>query len=184
MSHLKSLPADTTLLQVFQAYPETAAPLLEYHELIMRAPSPFTPGERELMAAYVSGLNECGYCHGVHTVTAEEFGVPDGAVAAALKDLDSAPIDERLKPVLRYLGKLTRTPSGITEQDADEVYAAGWDQKALYDAVVVCALFNFMNRMVEGLGIVADESYFAASGRRLRKGGYAGLAALIHGRRR
>ncbi|MFJ7219506.1 carboxymuconolactone decarboxylase family protein [Amycolatopsis sp. NPDC098790] len=179
MSYLKSLPTDTTLLQVFQAYPETARPLLDFHELVLRAPGPFTPGERELIAAYVSGTNGCGYCHGVHTVTAEAFGLAKGVLEAALADLGSAPVDERMKPVLAFVGKLTRTPARMTDADADAVLAAGWDESALHSAVLVCALFNFMNRMVEGLGIRADETYAVTSGTRLAEGGYAGLATLL-----
>ena len=73
-----------------------------------------TAAERELMAAYVSGLNGCGYCHGVHAATAEAFGLPAGLLAAVLADLDSAPVDDRMKPVLRYLATLTRTPGEST----------------------------------------------------------------------
>ena len=63
--------------------------------------------------------------------------------------------------------------------DAEAVFAAGWDERALHDAVLVCALFNFMNRMVEGLGIRADEAYTTTSGERLKDAGYAGLAELL-----
>ncbi|AGM04438.1 carboxymuconolactone decarboxylase family protein [Amycolatopsis keratiniphila] len=179
MSYLGSLPTDATLLQVFQKFPAPASKLLELHELLMRAPSAFGAGERELIAAYVSGVNDCRYCHGVHTVTAEAFGVPEGLLAAALADLDSSPVDDRMKPVLAYVGKLTRTPARMTDADAEAVYAAGWDETALHDAVLVCALFNFMNRMVEGLGIRADAAYAKISGVRLKEGGYAGLATLL-----
>lgn len=179
MSYLRSLPAETTLLQVFQANPDPARHLLDLHEVLMRGESPFTPGERELIAAYASGVNDCGYCHGIHTITAEAFGVPEGLLAAAVADLDSAPVDDKLRPVLAYVGKLTRTPSRVTEEDAEAVFAAGWDERALHDAVLVCALFNFMNRMVEGLGIRADEKYATTSGLRLKEGGYAGLAELL-----
>jgi uncharacterized peroxidase-related enzyme len=179
MSYLNSLPTETTLLQVFSAYPDSARPLLSLHEVVMRGPSPFSPGERELIAAYVSGLNNCTYCHGIHTVTAEAFGIPEGLLAAAVADLDSAPVDERMKPVLRYVGKLTRNPSTMDDADAEAVFAAGWPEKALHDAVLVAALFNFMNRMVEGIGIRADDAYAEVSGKRLRDGGYAGLALLL-----
>jgi uncharacterized peroxidase-related enzyme len=179
--YLKSLPDDAVLLQVFRAYPDTARPLLDYHELVMRGPSPFTVAERELIAAYVSGVNECGYCHGVHTATAEAFGIPEGLLEALLADLDTAPVDEKIRAVLRYVGKLTTAPARLTDDDAAAVLAAGWDERALHDAVIVCALFNFMNRMVNGLGIKADESYFALSGKRLRDVGYTGLAVLLDG---
>ena len=179
MSYLTSLPQDAVLLQVFRTYPESAKPLIAFHDVLMRRPSPFTDAEREMIAAYVSGVNACTYCHGVHTATAEAFGVEPGLLAAALSDLDTAPVDDKLRPVLRYVGKLTATPAKMTEADAAEVFAAGWDDRALYDAVMVCALFNFMNRMVDGLGVSTDAGYFAESGERLRRIGYAGLLTMI-----
>lgn len=181
MPYLKSLPDDARLLQVFQAFPATARPLIDFHELLMRGESPLTVAERELIAAYVSGRNGCGYCHGVHTATAEAFGVPPGLLVALLTDLDSAPVDEGMRVLLAYVGKLTTDPARITEADADAVFAAGWDERALHDAVLVCSLFNFMNRMVNGLGVTADDAYYALSGTRLHDVGYAGLNDLIDG---
>ncbi|HEY7593872.1 MAG TPA: peroxidase [Actinophytocola sp.] len=179
MSYLSSLPDDAVLMDVFKLHPRTSRPLLDYHEVVMRGPAPFTVAERELIAAYVSGVNSCGYCHGVHAVTAEVCGIAEGAAPAAVADLDTAPVPERMRPVLRYAGKLTRTPAAITRADAEEVLAAGWDEEALHFAVMVCALFNFMNRMVEGHGITAGPEYFAKSGQRLKDTGYAGLNRLL-----
>jgi uncharacterized peroxidase-related enzyme len=179
LSYLNSFPDDAVLMDVFKRYPETSRPLLDYHEVVMRGPSPFSVAERELIAAYVSGVNSCGYCHGVHTATAEACGIAEGAVPAAVADLDTAPVPENLRPVLRYVGKLTRSPAAISRADADEVFAAGWDEHALHSAVMVCALFNFMNRMVEGHGITAGPEYYATSGTRLKDVGYAGLSRLL-----
>jgi uncharacterized peroxidase-related enzyme len=179
VSYLPSLPENAALLDIFRAFPETSRPLLDYHELVMRGPSPFTVAERELIAAYVSGVNRCSYCHGVHTATAEACGVPAGLARSAVDDLDGAPVNEKLRAVLRYAGKLTRTPGELTRHDADDVFAAGWDERALHDAVLVCALFNFMNRLVDGLGIRTHDDYFRTSGERLASIGYAGLNALL-----
>jgi uncharacterized peroxidase-related enzyme len=179
LAHFRSLPDDAVLMDVFRAYPETSRPLLGYHEVVMRGPSPFTPGERELIAAYVSGVNSCSYCHGVHTVTAEACGIEAGLAPAAVADLDAAPVDDKMRPVLSYVGKLTREPSSVTRADADAVLAAGWDEDALHSAIMVCALFNFMNRMVEGHGIRAGADYFETSGKRLEELGYSGLAQLL-----
>ena len=180
MAYLQSLPERAVLRDVFAAFPRTSRPLLDYHQELLRGPSPFSVAERELIAAYVSGLNACEYCHGVHgvhTATAQAFGVDEGLVAALLDDVDAAPVNARMKPVLRYVGKLTRTPSRMTPADAEAVLAAGWDERALHDAVSVCALFNFMNRLVEGLGIEAGEDYFRVAAERLAGQGYAGLLA-------
>lgn len=179
MTYLPSLPEDAVLLQVFRAYPQTARPLLDYHQALLRGPSPFTVAQRELMAAYVSGLNACHYCHGVHTATAEQFGIAEGTLAELLSDVDSAPVEERMKPVLRYVGKLTLTPSRMAPADAEAILAAGWPEQALHDAASVCALFNFMNRLVEGLGVAADDSYFPTSAKRLAGIGYDGLKQLL-----
>lgn len=181
MAFLKSLPAQSALLEVFRAFPSTSKPLLEFHEALLRGESSLTVAERELIAAYVSGLNVCSYCHGVHTATAEAFGVDENLLESLLHDVDSAPVDEKMKPVLRYAQKLTLTPSRMTPADADAIYAVGWDEQALHDAVAVCGLFNLMNRLVEGLGIEAAAGYHQESGRRLKEIGYAGLIPMLDG---
>ncbi len=179
MSYLPSLAADAVLLDVFKTFPRTALPLIEYHQALMRGDSPLTVAQRELIAAYVSGLNACTYCHGVHAATAEAFGVSDRLLGQLLDDVEAADVEERFKPILAYVAKLTRAPSRMAAADADRVFAAGWNEQALHDAVSVCALFNFMNRLVDGLGIEAGPDYFRFSARRLSEGGYIGLARLL-----
>jgi uncharacterized peroxidase-related enzyme len=164
---------------VFRAYPQTARPLLDYHQALLRGPSPLSVAERELIAAYVSGLNACRYCHGVHTATAQAFGISEGTLGALLADIGTAPVTERMKPLLEYVRELTLSPAKITPADARAVLAAGWQEQALHDAVAVCGLFNMMNRLVEGLGITTGEDYFTAAARRLTGAGYAGLKDLL-----
>lgn len=179
MSYLPSQSADARLLDVFRAFPAASRPLLDYHEILMRGPSELTVAERELIAAYVSGLNDCDYCYGVHAVTAARFGIEEKLLTDLLDDAETADVDERLRPVLAYVAKLTATPDRMTPSDAESVLAAGWSEKALHDAVSVCALFNLMNRLVSGLGITAEQDYFGVSGQRLADGGYGGLAELL-----
>ena len=101
------------------------------------------------------------------------------AGSALLKNFEAAEVDAKMKPVLRYVRKLTVTPSEMSEADAQGIFAAGWDERALHDAVSVCALFNFMNRFVDGLGIQAGPDYFRLASERLSKGGYAVLARMV-----
>jgi uncharacterized peroxidase-related enzyme len=179
MTFLPSLAADARLLDVFRAFPDPARPLLDYHQVLLRGPSPLSVAQRELVAAYVSGLNACGYCHGVHSATARAFGVDEAVLTALLEEVDTAPVQEAMKPLLRYVRTLTLTPSRMTPSDAQPVFDAGWDERALHDAVSVCALFNLMNRLVDGLGLAADDDYSQVSARRLADVGYAGLKDLI-----
>ncbi|MGH9665028.1 MAG: carboxymuconolactone decarboxylase family protein, partial [Bryobacteraceae bacterium] len=132
MPFIPTLPKSASLLNVFQMFPETSKPLIEFHEVLLRGPSPFTEAERELIAAYVSGLNQCDYCQGVHTATAELLGVSGDSVSGAIDDIDAAPIATKIKPILRYARKLTQQPNSVTRADADAIFAAGWDATALY----------------------------------------------------
>jgi uncharacterized peroxidase-related enzyme len=132
----------------------TGKPLLEFHDALLRTEdSPLTIGQREMIAAYVSGTNSCKYCHGSHTRAAVYFGIDEGLISSLLDDVDTAGIEDEMKPIMRFVRKLTLEPSKMTQADADAVFDAGWNERALYDAIQVCALYNFMNRYVEGIGI-------------------------------
>jgi uncharacterized peroxidase-related enzyme len=122
MPFLPSLPNGASLLDLFKAFPETSIPLIQFHEALLRGPSPFTEGERELIATYVSGLNHCRYCHGVHSATAELLGIKRELVDSRI-DIDGADVDPTMRPVLRYARKLTQQPSSPTQADADAIFA-------------------------------------------------------------
>ncbi|UWQ92301.1 peroxidase-related enzyme [Rhodobacteraceae bacterium M382] len=148
-----SLQETATLGSVFRRFPAKLGPLVAQLNLVMRGESDLTIAQRELIAAYVSGLNACAFCHGAHSVHAQAFGVDVGVIEAVIQDPLSAPVDPKLRPILSYVSKLTRTPAMMIEEDAKAVYDAGWSEDALFDAVQVCGLFNMMNRILEGTGI-------------------------------
>ncbi|MEL6194514.1 MAG: peroxidase-related enzyme [Bacteroidota bacterium] len=146
------LPDPPALGDVFTKFPHGTAPLLALHDVVLREDSPLTIGERELIAAYVSGLNACKYCFNAHVGIAKAYDMDEAVFEKLLEDVDAAPVDDKLKPILKYAKKLTLEPAKVTPSDAEKVYGAGWSERALYDAILVVALFNFMNRVVEGTG--------------------------------
>ncbi len=148
-----SLPENATLGSVYQAFPDKLSPLCAYESLVMRGESDLSVAERELIAAYVSGLNACAYCHGAHIVFAKAYGIEVETIEALMADRDTAPVEDHLKPLLAYIEKLTVSPSRMTEADANAVYAAGWSESALFDAIQVCGVFNLVNRFIEGTGV-------------------------------
>jgi len=156
MALFPSLPPIATLGDVFARFPDNAGPLLSYLQGVLRSDGVLTIGQREMIAAYVSGLNACTFCYGSHRVYCEVFGIARGVVDALLADIDSADIDERLKPIMHYVKKLNTLPGKITQADADAVFAAGWPEAALFEAVQVTAAFNLMNRIVQGTGVTFD----------------------------
>jgi len=180
---LRSLPENATLADLRQTYADLLEKLRPYGHRLMRGPSPLTPGQRELIAAFVSSVNSCRYCHGAHSLVARAFGVDEAVLAGSLDNTDRAPIDARLKPILRYVRKLTETPSRMTAADAAAVYDTGWDDEALLHAIAVCAYFNNMNRLVEGAGIVGTAEEYSVAAQRLVEHGYLS-GAVRRGRSR
>jgi uncharacterized peroxidase-related enzyme len=179
MSDLRSLKPDAGLLQIFQAFPEVARLLLEYHEVLLRGESPFTVAERERIAAHVSGLNGCRYCHAVHSQTAVELGIGAEVISELLANAQAEQVGIRMRPVIAFVRKLTRSPECVAAADAEAVLAAGWNDRALHDAAAICGLFNLMNRLVNGLGIEASEAYTKLAAQRLADKGYAHLADIL-----
>ncbi len=179
MPFFSGFNADSGVRDILALNPAAGRALIEYHEAVLRGPSPLTPGERELIAAYVSGLNECHYCHGVHATTAAAFGLSADLLQKLLDDPATAPVDPTLKPILAYVRRLTLTPARVTQADVDAVYAAGWTERALHDAVSVCCLFNFMNRLIDGHGITGHAKLYRRRGEMLKKDGYAPLLKLL-----
>jgi uncharacterized peroxidase-related enzyme len=179
MSFLRSLKPEAELLQIFQAFPESARPLLQYHEVLLRGESPFSAAEREMIAAYVSGLNNCNYCRAVHSQTAVVLGIQATAIAKIFSGSGLEDAGFRMQPILVFVRKLTLWPGEVTAADAEEIFAAGWDDRALHEAVAICGLFNLMNRLVNGLGVEASEAYIKVAAQRLAGKGYAALVDLL-----
>ena len=144
----------------------------EFTHEAMRGPSAWSVGDRELMAAYVSQANECAFCIGAHTATAVRAYQDGPKVAAVLADLESAPVEDRLRATLRMLGKLTRERK-VGAEDMRQVLSAGVSREQVEDALAVCAAFNTTDRLADAFGfeVLSPES-FEAGAKYLLKRGY------------
>jgi uncharacterized peroxidase-related enzyme len=138
----------------------------------MRGPSEWSVGDRELMAAFVSKINECAFCIGAHTATAARAYQDDARVAAVLSDLETAPIEEPLKATLRMLRKLTREHA-VDANDMHAVLAAGVTRQQIEDALAVSCAFNTTNRLADAFGFaMPGPKGFDAGARFLLRRGY------------
>jgi uncharacterized peroxidase-related enzyme len=154
MPFFKSLPDHAGPPHVFNAYPEVYGPWAETSQALMNGPSPLSPGERELIFAYAAGVAGSDFVYVAHAAVAEAWGIEEGLTDKLVEDLDSAPVEPRLKPLLAFVRKLTLTPSDMTQADADAVFDAGWDEKALHDAIAITARMCFMQRLTAGHGFI------------------------------
>ena len=110
-----------------------------YFASVRSAPATISPGLRELIAAWTSCLNECRFCVRAHAAAAAELLGSEELVRGVLNDLETSPLDERDKAMLRFVAKVTRQLPGVIGADVERVRAAGWDDEAIYYAVRVCA---------------------------------------------
>jgi uncharacterized peroxidase-related enzyme len=138
----------------------------------MRGPSAWSVADRELMAAYVSKVNESAFCIGAHTATAGQAYQDGAKVQAVLADLESAPISGGLRATLRMLGKLTRDGK-VGAGDMREVLSSGVSSQQVEDALAVCAAFNTTDRLADAFGFeLLSAEGFDAGAKYLLKRGY------------
>jgi uncharacterized peroxidase-related enzyme len=176
MPFFRSMPANAGPGAVFSAYPEVYRHWAEMGQALINGPSPLTPAEREMIQAYVAGLLGCRYAHVAHTAAAVARGIEEGLVAKLLDDIAGAPVADKWKPLLEFIRKLTLNTTDVNQADADAVFAAGWSEKALHDAIAVTARMTFMTRIIHGHGFTPMTTERAkASAEHRAKVGYVDL---------
>ena len=163
---------------LYKSQPASCKPLGELTEVAMRGASPFTQGQRELIAAYVSALNACTYCHTTHAGVAAAFGVPQDLFAALLSDIEFGAGGGAYKanPPLRQETHIEPGPYDRSRRGCG--LRSGMGNEALYSTVLVTALFNFYNRLVDGVGLALPEGYVAEAAKRLSTQGYDVFAQI------
>jgi uncharacterized peroxidase-related enzyme len=117
---------------------------------VMRGPSDWTPGERELFAAFTSRLNTCRFCVGIHIKTTG-IALDPAITIERLDNWRNAGFDPRVVATLDLLEKMTLTPASITSDDIVNLQAKGISNNAIMDAMHVCFIFNLVNRLANAL---------------------------------
>ena len=176
MPFLKSHKENAGPGDVFQAYPEIYRHWAEMGQTLINGPSPLSPGEREMIQAFVAGLINCQFAYVAHTAAAVARGIEPGVVEKLVADVASAPVSTKLKPLLALVRKLALTPTQVSQSDADAVFAAGWDEQAYHSAVAVTARMTFMSKIIHGHGFVPMSPERAkANAEHRAKAGYVAL---------
>ena len=153
MSYLPSSPDLENIAGLLAKYPRLGILLFKLLEDIKGSFSPLGKGTRELIIAYTSDLNQSESCYSAHKSLLKELGIDESVYNQLKSDIYSAKVDEKLKPLLSFVKKLTLTPGQITQADVNLIYDVGWDERALLDTVRLCAVVNCMNRFTMGVGI-------------------------------
>lgn len=163
---------------LFRYRPETAGPLNALADALLHAPHPsLTAGERELIAAYVSGLNECDFCCSSHSAFAAaqlDGGMP--LVLSVRADAETAAVTAKMRALLRIAAAVQRGGRQVDAQMIAEARSEGATDLEIHDTVLIAAAFCMFNRYVDGLGTVlpADPGRYAEQAQHIVVTGYAG----------
>lgn len=177
MPHIELGNQAPGIAALFAYRPETAAPLNQLVETLLRGPGSLTPGERELIAAYVSDLNDCQVCTPGHSAIAAAQ-LPGGAdlVDQVKADSEQADISLKLRALLRIAALVRESGSAVAAEDIATARAAGAEDLEIHDTVLIAATFSMINRYADALGVtpVTDPTTLAALTQRIITNGYTG----------
>ena len=175
MAHItvnEALPGIRSLLAFS---PLTAEPLGMLAELLLRSDEGLSKAERELIATYVSHLNECFYCDQSHGAIACYYMNGDNKIVEQIrKDFSKAAVSAKLKALLNIAGKVQRGGKYVTSDDVAAAKSAGATDHDIHDTVLIAAAFCLFNRYVDGLAANTpdDLSTYASRAKQVAENGY------------
>jgi uncharacterized peroxidase-related enzyme len=149
--------------------------MTELAEVLLRGPSSLTSCEREMIATYVSTLNDCYFCRTSHrAAAANNEGGSYELVDAVCSDPTGAPISAKLKALLAIAGKVQRGGKQVASGDIEQARGAGATDLEIHDTVLISAAFCMYNRYVDGLATWApkDQDLYDQMGKRMASQGY------------
>jgi uncharacterized peroxidase-related enzyme len=163
------------ITSAFAFRPETARPMRELAEVLLRGPNTLTSGERETIAAFVSSRNDCAFCHASHRAAAAHHLDGNYAIVDAVtRDPQAAPVSPKLKALLAIAGKVQQSGKQVTTADVDRARSEGATDREIHDTVLIAAAFCMYNRYVDGLATFTptDQQAYDQMGQRMAKEGY------------
>jgi uncharacterized peroxidase-related enzyme len=157
--------------------PETAKPLNELAEVLLRSDNSLNRGERELIAAYVSAENDCFFCQQVHGGLAQHYLQCDTSFIDAVKNnFAVTDLSDKMKALLFIAGSVQKGGKQVTAQQIDAAKEQGATDKEIHDTVLIAAAFCMFNRYVDGLATWApvERDYYISRAKQRAEEGYAG----------
>lgn len=175
MAHIDVPEGVTGIRSLVMFRPETGKPLYELVQVLLRGESPLSEAERELIAAYVSYLNDCMFCMSSHAAAARcLYGSEANIVDEVMGNMKQSPVSDKMKALLNIAGKVQVLGKEVTTDDVTAARAQGANDREIHDTVLIAATFCMFNRYVDGLASLTptDPQAYAEMGKRMTEKGY------------
>lgn len=157
MAHIQ-LPENMPGIRSLMTFrPETAKPLNALVDVLLQEENSLTKGERELIASYVSSLNECKYCANTHGAIAKHHLGDGNIVKQVQADPEKADVSPKMKALLKISAQVQKSGREVTEQHINNAKNEGATDIEIHDTVLITAAFCMFNRYVDGLGTSAPD---------------------------
>lgn len=165
------LPGITGLLEFRQ---DTAKPIRELTQFLLRGENTLTTAERELIATAVSNGNQCTFCTTAHTAAADKLLGENNTTQKVLANFETAPVSKKLKALIAIALMTRENGRSVTPEAIERAKSEGATDVEIHDTVLIAALFCLYNRYVDGLGtaLPADNNYYDVLAGRLATTGY------------
>jgi len=176
MAHIALPPGVPGIRGPMAFRPETARPLNELVDVLLRGPHTLSRGERELIATYVSSINGCRYCQTIHgAVAAHHLDGDEELVLKVKNDFEHAAISDKLKALLTIAGKTADSGRHVAAGDVERARQLGATDLEIHDTVLIAAVFCLCNRYVDGLATWApdDPAFYRERAALVAEHGYA-----------
>lgn len=165
------LPGITGLLEYRK---DSAQPIRDLTQFLLRGPSTLTAGERELIATVVSYNNNCRFCTTAHTAAADLLLGECETSEKVKLDIETAPVSEKMKRLLTIAKQVQHSGKSVTTDSVERAKKAGASDVEIHDTVLIAALFCLYNRYVDGLSTItpSDAEYYEGLADRIVHHGY------------
>jgi uncharacterized peroxidase-related enzyme len=176
MAHIELNNALPGIRALMDFRPETAGPLNDLAEVLLRSENSLSRGERELIGAYVSYLNNCVFCQYVHGAMAAYYLQCDTKFINDVKnDIAGSGLTEKMKSLLSIAGAVQQSGRAVSTAMISNAKNNGASDMEIHDTVLIAAAFCMFNRYVDGLAtaIPDDPEYYSLRAERRAAEGYA-----------
>jgi uncharacterized peroxidase-related enzyme len=181
MAHIALPPGLPGIRGPMTFRPETAKPLNDLVDVLLRGPHTLSPGERELIATFTSAQNGCRYCQTIHGAVAAHHLQDEDVVEQVRRDFEHAGVSDKLKALLVIAGKTARGGAHVGAEDVRRARAHGASDVEIHDTVLIAAAFCMFNRYVDGLATWApdDMDFYRQRAAIIAENGYAAATAGV-----
>lgn len=174
MAHIETNNNQPGILGLLFYKGPTGKALSSLAQTLLHGPSELSSGERELIAAHVSKLNECEFCFESHAAAANaHFGDRGERLNCMINGEAHESLSDKMNALLAIAGKVQRSGKQVTPEDIQTAKKHGASDEEIHDCILIAAAFCMYNRYVDGLGTIpAHESEYPEMGKRMAKKGY------------